>query len=219
MTKARKRWTGDLDKPIRKLPTSLLTHGGAITSENAEDFNQQAAAAIDDAIHKLRLKKLGLLADHYNVGAQNYLGIVRALIDEFMPRFQGGIVDLRKTYNAKDNKSLALALAVKYVRGFEYQPVILDPDVAVRVSDVETREAQVIIHGAIRSKLAEGRPEKWTPEQYQALLDSVTKIKGSGLSDLEALRRLRRRPPWNQYTLPTLENRLQDAKKAKKPRA
>jgi hypothetical protein len=219
VTKPRKRWPGELDKPIRDLPAAALTHGGAITSANADNYNRRATEAIDAAVHAERLRKLPLIASHYGVGAQNYAGIAKALAQEFVRGFKDDIDDLRISYEADDNKALAVTLCVKFVPGFAYKPTVLSPERAAPFSDVDTEDERSLVSGAVRIKLAEGRPQVWTADKLEELLAAATKAKRRGLTDREALAVLHRRAPWSAFDLETLESRLQDGKRAKPNRA
>jgi hypothetical protein len=209
--KPRKRWPGELDKPIRVLPAPLLTNGGRITSVNADDFNRRANEALDAAVHAERWRKRPLIAAHYGVGAQNYAGIAKALAQEFVRGFDGDLNGLRESYAAADNKALAVTLSVKYCSGFAYKPTVLAPERATPVN-----ESLRVASGAVHTKLAEGRPQIWSADRLHELLDAVEKAKKSGKDDRQALNHLRRRPPWREYGLEHLESRLQDAKRAKK---
>ena len=219
MTKRRKRWPNDLDKPIRHLPIEYLTHGGRINEATVDEYNKRALQNIADAKRKERLKKLSLLADHYNVGRQNYKGIAEALASEFIPKFDGNLDRLKQEFGGTSNQSLAILLAAKCVRGFQYEPLIIQPENSVSACDISTRQEFKIVSGAMRGKLADGRPEIWTKDKLLSLLDAVEKIhsKDNNLTDRGTLQILMRRSrsEFASFGLDTLENRLQDAKKLK----
>ncbi len=215
MTKPRKRWPGDLDKPITTLPVAELTHGGAITTENADNFNQNAEQTIAAAVERERLRKLPLLAAHYGVGAQAYGALIKAIAQDFVRNFDGDVDGLRKTYVVDDNKSLALALAAKYVPGFQYKPAKFAAESVALFSDIQSREEQMLLSGPIRSQHA-GRPTIWDSEMLLALLAAVKKARRSGETVRDALQSVRRKEPWRAFDLETLESRYHDAKNEQK---
>lgn len=221
MTKPRKRWPDELDKPIRRLPVEYLTHGGRIDETSITEYKESAIQSVSNVLYAERVRRLPLLADYYSVGRQNYKDLVRALAIEFIPKFDGSIDVLKQEFGVTSNKSLAILLAAEYVRGFKYEPTIINPENTVVASNVITREELAIISGAISSKLANGRRLIWTKNKLIGLLEAVEKLqsKCDRLTDREALLRLRRRngSGLGSFELDTLENRLQDAKNLKNP--
>jgi hypothetical protein len=215
VTKPRNRWLGELDKPITTLPVAELTHGGAVKPETADEFNAKAQATIDAALNKIRLNKLPLLADHYNVGKQAYAALAKALATEFVRNFDGDVHGLRKTYVVDDNKSLALALAAKYVPGFQYKPAKIAAESAALFTDVDTKEERLLATGAMRA-VHTGRPTIWDSEMLLALLAAVEKARRPGETVRDVLRSVRRKEPWRAFDLETLESRYHDAKNEQK---
>lgn len=218
MTKPRPKWPGDLGKPIRQLPVQFLTHGGRITKETVAEYNRQVIENIERAKRFERLRKLPLLAAHYGVGAQNYAGIAKCLAGQFIRNFDGDVGSLRNKYKATDYKSLALMLAVKFCKGFEYIPPFIKAEVETPLTDETGKLIGVVAVGGIRSKLVEGRPEQWCDQQLEELMDAVTAAKKPGMSDVTVLTQLKRRRNaiWKNYDIKTLQNRLYEARAAKK---
>lgn len=179
MTQRRKRWPGTLDKPIIVLPADKLTYGGAITSENTDDFNKKARVAIDATLKNERLRKLPLLAAYYGVGPQAYAALIKAIAHEFVRGFDGDIDVLRKTYVVDDNKSLALVLAEKYVPGFQYKPAKFAAESTALFTDVETKEVRRFGSGAMRPQKT-GRKTIWDTDMLLALLTAVKKARHPG---------------------------------------
>ncbi len=210
MTKPRAKWPGELGTVICRLPASSLMHGGRVTCDKLSDYNLRAIESIDSAIHNERLKKLILLADHYAVGKQNYAGIAMKLAAEFERRFKGDIEDLRKIYDAPTNKMLAIKMAVKYCKGFDYKRPELKTEAGVIGHD-----GCDLAVGGILPMLAKGRTEKWSRDRLEALANAVAAKKVAGLTDREILVRLRLKTPWKDHSLENLESRLQEAKSSK----
>jgi hypothetical protein len=213
VTKPGAKWSGELGREIRLLPASSLMHGGRVTSNKVADYNMRAIESIDRAIHNERLKKLPLLADHYAVGKKNYAGIAMKLAAEFERHFKGDIEDLRKIYDAPINKILAIKMAVKYCKGFDYKRPELKTEAGVIGHD-----GCDLAVGGILPMLAKGRPEKWSRDRLEALANAVAAKKVAGLTDREILVRLRLKTPWKDYNLENLESRLQEAKSSKNPK-
>jgi hypothetical protein len=221
MTKPRKRWPDELDKPVRHLPVQYLTHGGRVNETTIMNYSESAIQSIANGLHAEWLRKLPLLADYYKVGHQNYKGLAKSLAAEFIPKSVCDLDMLKQEFGAINNQSLVILLAAKYVRGFQYEPLIINPENTVVASQVTTREELVIISGAIRNKLANGRRLIWTKNKLIGLLEAVEKLqsKCDRLTDREALLRLKRSngSGLDSFELDTLENRLQDAKNLKNP--
>jgi hypothetical protein len=214
MTKPKKQWPGELGKPITELPARFLTHGGLITDETIDAYNAHARANIARALFHQRSNKIPLLAEYYGVGAQNYKGIAVALAGEFIKDFCGNIDDLKKAYSAPDNKSLAIALATKFVPGFAYRRPHIMPQSLSEYTDPDTNKVIVVGLGGMVTKKAFGRPKQWDEDHLRQLSNDVQEIKKQMKikTDREALEILKRKPRWRGKSLETLESRLQDAK-------
>lgn len=218
MTKRQKKWPGELGKPIRQLPVEFMTHGGRITDETIDAYNADVKRNITRAIDYIRVQKLPELAKYYQVGKQNYAGLACAIAKEFIKNFDGKIESLKKTYPAESNKEIALILAARFVKGFQYKPPYLKIPSASHVCDVDTKEEILIAVGPIIGQLAQGRPSEWDDEKLLCLARLVEETKRSKKlsEDIRALEFIKLQKSYRHYAIQSLAARLQEGKALEK---
>jgi hypothetical protein len=165
-------------------PKVIRPRGLAVTdAETVARANKEMEELYEQAIEKERVEKLGLLMDHYAIADKT------------------------------DYRSLALALAIDHIPGFQIDPTPL--------------ELEHGNHGTVLYRKKGGRRKEWTAQRFNDLLIAVEDAKRKGfLEDREALLFIAvRQKKWAQPAnhrggrskwIETLESRLQDAKRLKR---
>jgi hypothetical protein len=164
-------------------PKVIRPRGLAVTdAETVARANKEMEELYEQAIEKERVEKLDLLIDHYAIADKT------------------------------DYRSLALALAIDHVPGFQIDSTPL--------------ELEYGDHGGVVYSKTGGRSKEWTAQRFDDLLIAVedAKRKNGFREDRKTLAVIARHGKWARTErhqgglsnwIETLESRLQDAKRLK----
>ncbi len=105
-------------------------------------------------------------------------------------------------------------MAAEIVPGFQVKQSVVKPGRFDPIScDVETRKVAGVSSGPIRRALAEGRTKEWYDDRLRQLLRDYDELDAAGYgSAADICNILKMRKEWRGLTLPTLNNRLSEAR-------